>query len=111
MKTLKLIAITLLGALAFSCSDEDKQEFQDDLTNSLETEFLKSDDISNGITIEGATFVKENPPTPTGDISFSGDARKGDDDTAQFIIETEEEIDGVYQGKRIKKRNFSTINK
>ncbi len=109
MKNLKLIGLALLSALTFSCSDEDREDFTKDLSDNLEATFLESDEIEDGIAIEGATFVKTAPPAPTSDISFTGDARKAGDSTAEFVVTTDEAIDGVYA--QLTTRNGTTVDR
>ncbi len=97
MKTLKLFTIAMLSVFAFSCSDEDRKEFQDDLTDELEVVFLESDEIEDGLKIEGSELIKENPPQPSGGLTIDeGNANKASDTSAEFTFTTDQEVTGVY---------------
>ncbi len=97
MKTLKVITIAFLAAAAFSCSDEDRTEFQDDLSTNIEKSFLESDALADGFQIDGASLETGTPPAPSGDLQLLTPSASGNNTSnAQFSFETEQDVDGAF---------------
>ncbi len=75
MKKIKLLLLSSLFIGAISCSSDDSSDDNgnDVAINQEEETVLNPEDVSEGITIEGATRNTGNPPTPNGQINFTMD--------------------------------------